>query len=161
MQEEWRNVVGYEGYYQVSNLGNVRSVDRTIVDMGKGGTIRKRAYKGKVMKQYLNKQGYYTVGLRKPDVSHKESLVSRMVAMAFIPNPDNLPCVNHKDENSKNNCVNNSEWCTREYNNRYGTIRERHRQMMLGTKRPHTEETKKKISEAITEWHRKRKAGII
>ena len=157
MREEWRDVVGYEGKYQVSNLGNVRSVDRIVIDTGKGGTIRNRTIKGKLLKQQLNRQGYYTVVLYPIVKGHRETLVSRMVAKAFIPNPDNLPCVNHRDENPKNNSVDNLEWCTKEYNNQYGTIRERHRQIMLGTKRPHSEETKAKISKSITEWHKSRR----
>lgn len=161
MQEEWRNVVGYEGKYQVSNLGNVRSLNRIIECKGKGGCNVHRKQRGCLMRQSLNTQGYYTVGLSCQKPGSRTHLVSRLVAQAFIPNPDNLPCVNHKDENSKNNRVDNLEWCTKEYNNSYGTIRERHRQLMLGTKRPHTEETKKKISEAITEWHRKRKEGVM
>lgn len=151
MVEEWRDIVGYEGKYQVSNLGNVRSIDHIVVCRGKHGAIVHRHVKGKLLKQQLNLQGYYIVGLQPLDKSKsKETLVSRMVAKAFIPNPDNLPCVNHKDENPKNNRVDNLEWCTQEYNNQYGTIRERHRQMMLGKKRgPHSEETKQKIRNSL------------
>ena len=155
--EVWKDVVGYEGLYQVSNIGRVRHLPHTIFDTGKGGTKRVRHYKMKMLCLQLNEQGYYTVGLYKGSKGEGR-LVSRLVAEAFIPNPNNLPCVNHKDENSKNNCVDNLEWCTRAYNNQYGTIRERHRQMMLGVKRgPHSQKTKDKISKSITEWHKKRK----
>ena len=157
--EVWKDVVGYEGLYQVSNEGRVKKLAHTIYDTGKGGTKRVRHYPAKILKLILNAQGYYTVGLS-INKKGKTHLVSRLVAQAFIPNPDNLPCVNHKDENSQNNYVDNLEWCTRAYNNQYGTIRERHRQMMLGTKRPHSEKTKQKISRAITEWHKKRKEGL-
>ena len=105
----------------------------------------------------LNRQGYYTISLTK-DKKQKNWLVSRLVAIAFIPNPDNLPCVNHKDENSQNNKVENLEWCTRAYNNSYGTICERRRNKMLGTKRkPHSEETKEKIRRGVYKnWEKRR-----
>ena len=74
--------------------------------------------------QQLNKAGYYTVNLRK-DLESYICLVHRLVAIAFIPNPDNLPIVNHKDENTINPNVENLEWCTAEYNVNYGTARER------------------------------------
>ena len=155
--EVWKDVVGYEGLYQVSNYGNVKMLGRIAEDTGKGGTPRKRYFKPRMMKLQLNKQGYWTVGLQK-NGRGKTHLVSRIVAEAFIPNPDNLPCVNHKDEDSKNNYVENLEWCTRAYNNSYGTICERHRQWMTGSKRgPHSEETKRKISESIKLWHQNRK----
>lgn len=155
--EVWKDIIGCEGLYQVSSKGRIRKLPHIITDTGKGGTKRVRHYGMKYMVLQLNPQGYWTVGLS--GVKHKGTkLVSRLVAQAFIPNPNNLPCVNHKDENSKNNNVDNLEWCTRAYNNRYGTIRERHRQMMLGKKRGnHSDETKKKISQSITEWHKRRK----
>lgn len=112
--EEWRPIVGYEGLYEVSNFGNVRSLDR----------LRKGAY-GKLQKCYgkaikgTNRKGYIEVGLCN---NGKYSIVGvhRLVASAFIPNPNNLPCVNHKDENKTNNFVENLEWCNYSYNNNYG-----------------------------------------
>lgn len=100
----WKPVVGYEGLYMVSDTGFVRSLFR---------------YK-KVLKYNISKRGYATVELFK-DGSSKRLLVHRLVAQAFIPNPDNLPQVNHIDENSLNNTVGNLEWCTPEYNLHYGT----------------------------------------
>lgn len=97
--EEWRDVVGYEGKYQVSNKGNVRTFQRD----------RCMSLKQK------NTQGYMTVMLWN-NKKHKDAKVHRLVAEAFIPNPDGLPVVNHKDENPSNNCVENLEWCTRSYN---------------------------------------------
>lgn len=115
--EIWKDVVGYEGYYQVSNLGNVRSVDR-VVNVRNGTKISK----GKRLKPSTNKQGYLFVPLSKEnDVSLAR--VNRIVAQAFIPNPDNLPAVNHIDRNRTNNKVSNLEWCTIEYNNRYSTAK--------------------------------------
>ena len=100
--EEWKNVIGYEGLYEVSNKGNVRNVRRnTLLKLSKTnyGYIQ----------VYLYKNGIRT-GLK----------VHRLVAQAFIPNPDNLPEVNHKDENPINNSVNNLEWCDHKYNVNYG-----------------------------------------
>lgn len=155
--EVWKDVVGYEGLYQVSSLGNIKILGKQVVDCGKGGTVRKRYFKSRLMRLQVNAQGYYTVSLTKDRRQHNK-LVSRLVAEAFIPNPNNLPCVNHKDENPKNNSVSNLEWCTRAYNNSYGTICQRHRDMMLGKKRgPHSEETRLKISKSISEWHKARR----
>lgn len=108
-KEIWKDIEGYEGLYQVSNLGNVRSYHsgewRLLTNV-----INSRGYK-----QYL----LYKNGKR------KNMRGNRLVAEAFIPNPDNLSFVNHKDENPSNDCVENLEWCTCEYNNNYGTARER------------------------------------
>jgi hypothetical protein len=105
--EEWRDIDGYEGLYQVSNLGNVRSF-----------------YSNKTLKGGTDLGGYKIVSLRK-NMTQKTKTVHRLVATAFIPNPDNLPCINHIDENKNNNSVNNLEWCTHQYNNTYGTFTER------------------------------------
>ena len=113
--EEWRPVVGYEGLYEVSNKGVVRSLDRTI---------NNHLYPGKVLAiKYL--KGYAAVHLCDYQHRVKHKTIHRIVAEAFIPNPYNLPEVNHKDENPKNNFVENLEWCTSLYNVRYGTGIER------------------------------------
>ena len=113
--EVWHPVVGYEGLYEVSNKGVVRSLDRTI---------NNHPYSGKVLAiKYL--KGYAAVHLCDHQHRVKHKTIHRLVAEAFIPNPDNLPEVNHKDENPKNNCVENLEWCTTLYNIRYGTGIER------------------------------------
>lgn len=118
-EEIWKPVVGYEGYYEVSNKGNVISLDRIIVCKA-GGTYVK---KGKMLKQG-NNRGYKMVTLYKDkNVSYK--YVHKIVAEAFIPNFDNLPEVNHKDEIRTNNDVSNLEWCTKKYNMNYGTRNER------------------------------------
>ena len=115
MTEVFREITGYEGFYQVSNLGNVRSVERTAnVRFGK------RVIKGCILKQKTNTYGYLFVSLSKEN-KVKHHLIHRLVAQAFIPNPDNLPEINHKDENITNNNVNNLEWCNRSYNINYGT----------------------------------------
>lgn len=119
MREEWRDITGYEGLYQVSNLGRVKSLDRYLPF---SGTISLR--KGCLLKQSINKYGYERLGLYK-NGKYKQHTVHRLVANTFIPNPDNLPCVNHKDENKLNNCVDNLEFCTVAYNNNYGTVKQR------------------------------------
>jgi len=123
MEEVWKDVVGYEGYYKVSNLGNVKSLDRIVDNEGKYF----RHLKGKPKAQKQQHNGYMTVNLYKNGINkqYKTFRVHRLVAEAFLPNPNNLPFVNHKDENKQNNNVNNLEWCTQQYNNEYGTARER------------------------------------
>lgn len=115
MTEEWRNIEGYEGLYQVSNLGRVKSLERMC--RNKNGL---RVVKERIMKNSKNSQGYYEVRLTKNGVG-KLHLVHRLVAHAFIPNKNNLQQVNHKDETRTNNCVENLEWCTQIYNLSYGT----------------------------------------
>ena len=121
MSEEWRDIQGYEGLYQVSNLGRVRSCDRHTWAGWRG---EKALVKGRVRKPSITRQGYYQVDLLVD--GHRKSLkVHRLVAIAFIPNPNNYPYINHKDENPLNNKVDNLEWCTQKYNVNYGTSRQR------------------------------------
>lgn len=117
MEEIWKDVKGYEGLYQVSNLGRVRSLDR-YVNCGIKNNNRV-IKKGKIIKQCI-RNNYLGVGLCNQK-TQKSKNVHRLVAEAFIPNPNNYSCVNHKDENKLNNCVQNLEWCTNAYNNNYGT----------------------------------------
>lgn len=107
-------MVGFEGLYEVSNTGNVRSLDRYV--NGKNGS--RHFIKGVMMKLQVNKKGYYGVILHK-DGRHYSKIVHRLVAEAFIPNPYNLPQVNHIDTNKKNNSVKNLEWITNEDNMRH------------------------------------------
>jgi len=113
--EEWRDIAGYEGLYQISNIGRVKSLDRIIDE--------KHHVKERIMKPYKTR-GYYSVHLSKDNIK-KAFLVHRLVAGAFIENPNNLPYINHKDEGRTNNCVDNLEWCTKLENNIYGTKIER------------------------------------
>lgn len=122
MEEIWKDINGYEGFYQVSNLGRVRSVDRWV--NGNHINCDFQFMKGKIRKLRKNKYGYWTVLLRK-NCTPKGFLVHRLVAEAFIPNPNNLPCVNHKDENPANPVVDNLEWCTNAYNTNYSNVGER------------------------------------
>lgn len=117
--EIWKDIPGYDGYYQVSSYGNVRSLERPYTICSK--TII--STKSKILKQGIVK-GYYNVELNVNGVA-KKIFVHRLVALAFIPNINNLPCINHKDENPLNNRMENLEWCTIEYNLKYGTRQER------------------------------------
>lgn len=119
--EIWKDVVGYEGYYQVSNKGNVKTVERTV-KFGK----QIRTVSEKIREQVPDKRGYFTVILSK-DNKVKNAKVHRLVAESFIPNPSHLPEVNHKDEDKQNNDVSNLEWCDHFYNTVYGTKLERQR----------------------------------
>lgn len=99
----------------ISNLGNVKSYKIDKVN-------------GKLMKPYRSTKGYLQIDISLDGRKRENRVhlaVHRLVAMAFIPNPDNLPQVNHKDEDKTNNCVDNLEWCTNEYNANYGTKSER------------------------------------
>lgn len=100
--EEWRDVIGYEGIYKISDSGRVMN------------------RKGMVLKQSINPKGYYYVSLMNGKTK-KRKTIHRMVAEAFIENPQCLPCVNHKDETHTNNHVDNLEWCTYRHNNVYGS----------------------------------------
>lgn len=112
-QEIWKDIPGYVGLYQVSNIGRIKSISHYVDD--KGG---KRLIKEKI-KQYGIVDGYYRVQLNKNGLK-KLCLVHRLVAMAFIPNPQQLPVINHKNEIRTDNRVENLEWCTVGYNNCYG-----------------------------------------
>lgn len=122
MQEVWKDVVGYEGYYQVSNLGRVKSLRTKAYSPKEKCAIV--VMRERVLRQSPNVKTYLNVSLRKSGTKNTQK-VHRLVAKAFIPNPDNLPQVNHKDENKQNNCVENLEWCTNQYNINYGTARAR------------------------------------
>ena len=100
--EIWKDCKGYEGKYQVSNLGRVWSV---------GGQ--------KYLVGSYDKDGYMRIHLTAKNGKTKQEKVHRLVALAFIDNPSGLPQVNHKDENKENNCVDNLEWCNASYNNIY------------------------------------------
>lgn len=121
IEEEWRPIKGFESLYEVSNLGNVRSLDRVIYSEKRSNQI----WKGKQLSiKKKNKGGYHLITLNKNGKQYYFT-IHRLVAEAFIPNPLNLPQVNHKDENKSNNRVENLEWCTESYNHNYGTAIER------------------------------------
>lgn len=119
LTEVWKDIKGYEGRYQVSNTGRIRSVARVVT--WKNGEVK--TYKSRIMKTKA-RGNYVGISLYK-DYKSKDYMVHRLVAEAFIPNPDNLPFVNHIDENKENNIASNLEWCTRQYNNNYGRRNEK------------------------------------
>lgn len=112
MNEMWKPIKGYEGYYEVSNLGRIRSLDH-VDKMG-------RFYKGQIRSNQNSSNGYKQVCLSK-DGEKRIARVHRLVAEAFVDNPNSLTEINHIDEDKANNVASNLEWCTRAYNNGYGS----------------------------------------
>lgn len=135
MEAIWKDIKGHEGRYQVSNLGEVRSLDRIDTKSG-----RNRRLKGKLLKTSISKCGYKMVY-----IDGEYRYVHRLVCETFIPNPCNYPCVNHRDECKTNNALDNLEWCSYKYNNKYGTKPNRISSSHKGI--TFTEEHKRKISE--------------
>lgn len=117
--EEWKDIDGYESLYQISNKGRVKSLERQC---------RTKNYLRRVPEKIISychdTYGYPIVTLHKCG-KKKTHTIHKLVAKAFIPNPNNYPSVNHIDENKDNNCVENLEWCTVKYNNAFGTRNER------------------------------------
>jgi len=112
MHEIWKSIFGYDGLYEVSNLGNIRSLPR-------------KTTKGKILKPAPDKDGYYKVSLSKNNIK-KNFYIHRVVAIAFLGIPQNSePLINHKDENKQNNSVTNLEWCTPKYNTNYNGLSKR------------------------------------
>ena len=114
--EVWKDVAGYEGLYKVSNKGNIFSVERK--------NLRGRKIGGRTLKPRYDKDGYLRVTLCK-NGKQKTRFIHRLVAGAFVPNPNGYSEINHRDENKVNNYANNLEWCTRKHNVNHGTLIER------------------------------------
>ena len=115
MKEIWKTIENFNNY-QISSLGNVKNITT-----------------GKVLKSTLNGRGYYQVGLSKQNKRYTK-LIHRLIAEAFIANPENHQCINHRDEVKTNNSIENLEWCSYQYNNNYGTRTERASKSRLGEK---------------------------
>lgn len=113
MKEQWKAVKGYEGFYEVSNTGKVRSIDHYVRSRSCN-----RLVKGRLIKLQIDKDGYYKACLSKENI-RKTVFVHRIVATAFIDNPNKYPCINHIDENKQNNRIDNLEFCTFQYNTAY------------------------------------------
>lgn len=118
--EIWKEMPDYEGLYLISNKGRVKSCSRTKNSGGRFEYLSKE----KILKPSISKDGYLVVYLCK-DGKKKSHALHRLVAIAFIPNNGKLSDVNHKDENKLNNAVENLEWCSKEYNTKYGTRTQR------------------------------------
>lgn len=133
MEEIWKDIPEYEGIYQASNLGRIRSLDKIVDGANQFGKKFKHTIKGKVLKPRLKKTGYLSVHFQ--NIILKEMNVHRVIAITFLDRKDfkYMPYedptqvdlekleVNHKDENKLNNHVDNLEWCTKKYNCAYGT----------------------------------------
>lgn len=105
--EVWKEIEGFEGLYQISTLGRVKSLKRKYVS------------KDRILKAKTDKDGYLIVNLSKNNIDNTLR-IHKLVALHFIKNPNKFTVINHKDENKKNNSVENLEWCTVRYNNSYG-----------------------------------------
>lgn len=162
MIEEWRSIPGYEGLYEVSSYGRVRSLDKY--------DSMNRFLRGRILRLFTDGLGYLRAQLYS-NSKRKSFLVHRLVAQAFIPNPDNLPQVNHRDENPSNDNVDNLEWCDGKYNVNYGTRIDRIRDIRLknGTytglskeeyRKKRYQEKKDKINERRREYYRENREKI-
>lgn len=144
MEEKWLPIAGFEGLYEVSNLGRVKSLERTVINNG-GKQIRHE----KILKQNLTNR-HRSVVLCKDGKTYPR-LVHRLVAIAFIPNPDSKPVVDHIDTDTENNCVDNLRWATVKENCNNELTRKHSSEAKAGHPywgRPLTEEEKEKISKA-------------
>ena len=110
MQEIWKDIKNYEGIYQVSNLGRVRSLTRKVKTFN-----GLRTTKGQLLKPLKTNRNYFRVDL-KQNQKNKYISIHRLVAEAFIPNPNNYPVINHIDGDTSNNKIDNLEWCTQSHN---------------------------------------------
>lgn len=117
--EVWKDVPNYEGIYKASNFGRIKMVKRTLID-SLGKKINKKEH---ILKPRTGNR-YYMIALYK-NGKREDLLLHRLIAQTFIPNPENKPFVNHKDENCFNNCSDNLMWCTQKENMNWGTINER------------------------------------
>lgn len=138
--EIWKDIRGYEGLYQVSNMGRVKSLER-ITTRKNGVTL---PIKEKILQYGIDRKGYYFVGLYKNSKGENKS-IARLVAEAFISNPENKPEVNHINTIRTDNRIENLEWCTHKENCNNPLTKEH--QKIAQTGKRHSEETKKKISE--------------
>ena len=118
--EVWKDIPEYEGLYQASTLGRIKSLKR-YYKTGRGGL---QLLPERIRKLSIKRTGYVEVALCKNGV-HRCFLVHRIIGKLFVPNPNNYEEINHKDENLKNNCADNLEWCDHSYNINYGTRTER------------------------------------
>lgn len=127
-EEEWKDIPDYEGLYQASNFGRIKSLDRNtkcfVSNQYKSNIKTIRHFKGKILKPGIDKNGYKKINLNKNGKT-RYFRVCRLVATTFIPNNDKTLQINHKDENKENDNADNLEWCTCKYNQNYGTRNER------------------------------------
>jgi|WetSurMetagenome_2_1015567.scaffolds.fasta_scaffold48891_7 hypothetical protein len=141
MKEIWKTVVGYEGYYEISDLGNVRSLERVIeyeLKTQSGTVIKRVVKKSKLLKVHIANTGYYTTDLQVNGIRQTVA-IHRLIAEAFIPNPENKATVNHKDGVKTNIAISNLEWATFSENNKHAVnngLRESPWTGIFGSKHP-------------------------
>lgn len=126
IMEEWKDISGFEGYYQVSNLGRVRSLPRIQTVPNRYGGFHERKDDGRLLTPTDNGNGYKIVGLRMVNAKRRKFFVHRLVAEAFVPKRSGMDFVNHIDHDKTNNAASNLEWCTQEENARYSAPLMRH-----------------------------------
>ena len=162
IEEIWRPIEGYEGLYEVSSYGRVKSLKRPYENNGGIQWTKER-----ILSPGKDKDGYLQVNLHCNGKQHQRK-IHRLVAQAFLPNPDNLPQVNHRDEDKLNNRVENLEWCTAKYNSNYGSRKDRVRNSRIknGTYtglsreeywKKYYEENREKIREYHHQYYLKKK----
>ena len=125
-QERWCDIPEYEGKYQISNLGRIKSLSRT--SNNRNGSFKTKEI---IMKPMKASNGYLIACLWKNN-KQKKFIIHKLVADAFIPNPNGYKEINHKDENKENNIVDNLEWCNHKYNMNYGKIKEKISKSRIG-----------------------------
>lgn len=159
-KEIWKDVIGWEGLYIVSNFGKICSCDRVV--SGNSSHLKGRKIKGKLRKLLIMTDRYVSVNLEdKKSKKSTRNSVHRFVAQSFIPNPENKPCINHKDGNKQNNHVSNLEWCTYKENSFHA--------VSTGLLKPRklTEEHKARLrelhigAESLREWKKNNKHVLI
>lgn len=136
-KEIWKDVVGYEGLYMISNYGRLKSLPKMV---GRG---KRYLSKERIVSLHKSPNGYLRTHLDK-DGERKFYSIHRLVAQTFLDNPNNYPCVNHKNENPADNRLDNLEWCTHAYNSNYGTRNQRLSKSRMGHKV--SKETREKLS---------------
>lgn len=138
-QEIWKPVVGWEGFYEVSNLGNIRSLDRKV-GMRTYGKETFKVVKGKMLTQQYDKDGYKVVHLRDTFNGRNRLLkMHRIVAEAFIINPDNYDCIDHINGTRADNRAENLRWCTNQQNINFPLAKENRRQAVIESYNKHPE----------------------
>ena len=162
MKEVWKDIKNYEGLYQVSNLGRVKSLDRIVYQKNSFGNIQKNIYKGKILSLFEDRDGYLRINLKK-DKKMKQYGVHVLVANTFLNINKfkymeyedlskidiNRLQINHKNENKKDNCIDNLEFCTVAYNTNYGSREQKIIQLDLSGKIIKVWDSRKKASKEL------------